>query len=81
MCGFEGELTYHHLIPKSTHTKSRKRKYEVSEQILLCEFCHKQIHLMFTNKELADKLNTIEKLKDKKIKNWLNFITKKNKYV
>ena len=46
----------HHLIPKSKGGKG-------GETVLLHHICHKQIHLMFKEKELAKNLNTIESLK------------------
>ena len=57
------KLTEHHLIPRETE--------------LLCEDCHKQIHALYTNKELAMRLNTLEKLKcDYKIEKYLKYVKK-----
>ena len=45
--------------------------------VLLCEDCHKQIHALYTNKELAMRLNTLEKLKcDYKIEKYLKYVKK-----
>lgn len=44
----------HHLIPKS-----RKGKETVAIHVL----CHRQIHALFTEKELERSYNTIEKLR------------------
>ena len=46
----------HHLIPKSKGGKG-------GETVLLHHICHKQIHLMFKEKELAKSFNKIEILK------------------
>lgn len=51
------ERTVHHLTPKH-HGGAHK------ETALLCRACHRQIHALFTNKELADHYDTLEKLKN-----------------
>lgn len=63
-------LTEHHLIPKEYGGKNLSTA-------MLCIPCHKQIHALFTNKELVTKLNSINKLKsNEKILRYLNFIKK-----
>jgi 5-methylcytosine-specific restriction enzyme A len=50
------EVTVHHLTPKEmggTHIPTAN----------LCIPCHKQIHALFTNEELAAGLNSIELLR------------------
>ncbi|KGP90773.1 hypothetical protein N780_03645 [Pontibacillus chungwhensis BH030062] len=51
------ETTEHHLVP---------RQYGGAEgpTAELCKACHKQIHALFTNAELAGFYNTIERLRD-----------------
>jgi hypothetical protein len=44
----------HHLIPKS---------HKGRETVILHRICHRQIHALFTETELARQHNTIEKLK------------------
>ncbi|MDO5293767.1 MAG: HNH endonuclease [bacterium] len=63
-------LTKHHLLPREEGGKE--------EHIaLICEDCHKHIHALYTNKELAIRLNTIDALlQDEKIKKYLKFICK-----
>jgi len=62
------KLTEHHLIPREMGGKN-------SQTVLLCTTCHKQIHALFTNKELAFYLNTIERLKeDEKVMKYLNWV-------
>ncbi|WP_281358004.1 HNH endonuclease [Litoribacterium kuwaitense] len=57
MCGRRGvETTVHHLIPREkggTHL-------ETSD---VCRPCHRQIHALFTNAELAHSYHTIESLR------------------
>ena len=61
----------HHLIPKSKGGKG-------GETVLLHHICHKQIHLMFKEKELAKSLNNIVSLKnDPKLKKFINWIKKR----
>ncbi|MBT2659939.1 HNH endonuclease [Bacillus sp. ISL-45] len=57
LCGRQDvEVTIHHLVPK-----------ELGGTFMptadLCIPCHKQIHALFTNDELAADLNTIERLR------------------
>ncbi|MEH7444450.1 HNH endonuclease [Bacillus sp. JJ1122] len=55
-CRDDVEVTIHHLTPKElggTFMPTAK----------LCIPCHKQIHALFTNEELAASLNTIELLR------------------
>jgi hypothetical protein len=47
-------LTKHHLVPKS-------RGGRVTEKI--CRTCHRQLHALFSNKEL-ETLNSVEALKE-----------------
>ena len=47
------ELTRHHLVPKSRGGR---------EIILLCRPCHRQLHALFTEKELERHYPTVESL-------------------
>ncbi|MFD2673294.1 HNH endonuclease [Marinicrinis sediminis] len=57
LCGrTEIDLTVHHLVPKEeggVHLPTAD----------LCIACHKQIHALFTNQELAVNLNTAARLR------------------
>lgn len=66
----ELELTVHHLTPK-----------ELGGTFLptanVCIACHKQIHALYTNEELAIRLYTIASLQDdEKISSFLKWIRK-----
>ena len=64
------KLTEHHLIPREKGGRDKPT-------IWLCEACHKQIHALYTNIELAVRLNTLEKLEsDIKISKYLKYIRK-----
>lgn len=63
-------LTRHHLLPREEGGKEEHIAY-------ICEACHKHIHALYTNRELAVRLNTIEDLQaDDKISKYLKFIRK-----
>lgn len=72
LCRRSGVLgvTEHHLIPR----EFGGAKMQVA---WLCSDCHKQIHALYTNRELAMRLNTLEKLEsDEKISKYLRYIRK-----
>ncbi|AKS37535.1 Restriction endonuclease [Anoxybacillus gonensis] len=61
-------LTAHHLTPK---------EYGGTETAKLCLPCHKQIHALYTNEELASRLYTIERLQhDENIAAFIRWIRK-----
>jgi hypothetical protein len=59
-------LTQHHLIPRTTHKRKKRREgftqEELNRVIWICAPCHKNIHAVLTEKELAEDFNTIEQL-------------------
>lgn len=59
ICGremIEGpSVDLHHLIPKT---------YKGTETILIHRICHTKIHSLFTEKELQQHFNTVERLRD-----------------
>ena len=64
------KLTEHHLCPKEKGVK-------YGETISICEDCHRQIHALYTNEELALRLYTLDRLcKDEKINKYLNYVRK-----
>lgn len=70
LCKREGiiKITEHHLVPKQVGGA----KLPVA---LLCQDCHKQIHALYTNKELAMRLNTLQALeKDERVARYLRYI-------
>ena len=70
------QLTVHHLIPRQTV----KRKQAASGATIdICSPCHRQIHSLYTNLELARYLNTPDKLKSEpKMEKFLSWIRKQD---
>ena len=63
LCGFEGKVQKHHLIPQrvSRH-RNRHLRQDPSNQIPVCDVCHRTIHAYYSEDELRDRLNTAESL-------------------
>lgn len=62
--------TVHHLTPKSRGGKDKETAH-------LCVPCHKQLHALFTNRELAESLSTIEQLRaQEQVARYLRWIRK-----
>ncbi|MFI0474268.1 hypothetical protein ACGLWX_16260 [Halomonas sp. HMF6819] len=67
LCHRAAALTKHHLIPRTLHNKPRYRKRYSREERLtaiawLCHPCHKHIHRLFSERELADRFPSVEAL-------------------
>ncbi len=66
------KTTRHHLIPKQ---KGGKEKQVVE----LCKPCHKMIHATFTNSDLVQEYNTVEKLKNApELQDYLEWISERD---
>lgn len=64
------KITEHHLTPREEGGVNMPVAW-------LCIDCHKQIHALYTNRELAIRLNTLDSLmKDEKISKYLKYIKK-----
>lgn len=75
-CREMDKLTVHHLIPRQY---SKRKKLDIGPTINICSACHKQIHALFDNKQLAKELNTLAKLQQEpKIKKFLSWIKKQD---
>lgn len=76
-------LQTHHIIPKlmlrRMNYKKRKELRRTSKiTVRLCRDCHRQIHSMFTNKELKNQFNDMNKITEtKEFKKYLSFIVEK----
>lgn len=70
------QLTVHHLVPRQT---VKRKQAESGETIDICSPCHRQIHSLYSNLELAKHLNTIDKLKSEpKMRKFLGWIRKQD---
>jgi hypothetical protein len=60
-------LTQHHVIPRTEHKRKKKREgltqKFLNTVIWICAPCHKNIHAVLSERELADEYNTLEKLR------------------
>ena len=86
LCGRElviTPLTRHHLVPQTRHkNKKNKRDFdrvEVKQRIaMLCKPCHKQIHVLISEKEMEREYNTVLKLKaHTEVKKFVEWISSK----
>lgn len=59
-------LTYHHLIPRSTHARVLKRgwheEWDLNKVAWLCRACHSFVHGCVSNEELAKEWYSVERL-------------------
>lgn len=67
LCARRLPLTRHHLIPKALHDKPYVQKRfarveRITATLWVCRACHNQIHLLFSEKELALTYNSREAL-------------------
>lgn len=74
-------LTYHHLIPRSTHAKVLKRgwheEWELNKVAWICGACHRFVHSIESNEELAKHWHTVELLRDREdVQKWAAWIGK-----
>lgn len=72
-------LTYHHLIPKQVHTKVIKRgwheEWKLNSVAWLCGACHRFVHRIVGNEELARDLWTVEKLLQREdVRAWASWV-------
>ena len=69
-------LTVHHLIPRQ---QTKRKKLDSGATTNICSACHRQIHNLFNNTQLAQELNTLEKLKqDPAMANFLSWVKKQD---
>ncbi|PFH47855.1 hypothetical protein AMATHDRAFT_151078 [Amanita thiersii Skay4041] len=81
LCEREVPLTYHHLIPRSTHAKVLKRKWHPESMLnsvaWLCRPCHSAVHHVARNEELAKDYYTLELLLQREdIQRWRKYASK-----
>lgn len=66
LCGRVMPLTFHHLIPRKLHRRTRFKKHyskeALNQGVMLCRPCHRAIHRFYDEMTLGTKLNTLEAL-------------------
>ena len=57
-------LTDHHLVPRARHNRRVRRDLgaDRNRTAALCSSCHRQVHKLFTEKELERSYHTLELL-------------------
>lgn len=67
LCARETHLTFHHLIPRKMHRRSRFKKRidrdTLNAGIDICQPCHRGIHRLYDEMTLATHLNSLEALR------------------
>ncbi|KIL66599.1 hypothetical protein M378DRAFT_160599 [Amanita muscaria Koide BX008] len=81
ICEREVPVTYHHLIPRSTHAKVLKRRWHPESMLnsvaWLCRQCHSVVHRVTTNEDLAQNFYTVELLLQREdIQRWRKYASK-----
>lgn len=65
-CGRRTPLTFHHLIPRKLHRRTRFRRHYTREDlnrgIHVCRPCHSGIHRRYDEMTLARDFSTLERL-------------------
>jgi uncharacterized Fe-S cluster-containing MiaB family protein len=74
-------LTFHHLIPKTTHKRMLKRnlfeKKELQRGIDVCRPCHNALHKLIDEFTMAEKYNTLELLLEHEgVQKWIPYAEK-----
>jgi hypothetical protein len=67
LCGRQQPLTFHHLIPRAVHRKKRYQKRYAKREMrsrgmAVCRLCHRGIHDLIAERELAEQYTTRESL-------------------
>ncbi|KAL1666959.1 hypothetical protein GGF50DRAFT_49706 [Schizophyllum commune] len=81
LCERRVPLTYHHLVPRSTHAKALKKRWH-PESILnsvawLCRPCHTAVHHAASNEDLAQKYYTLDLLMGREdLQRWARYASK-----
>ncbi|VDB84222.1 unnamed protein product [Peniophora sp. CBMAI 1063] len=81
LCDRTVPLTYHHLIPRSTHTKVKKKGWHPESMLnsvaWLCRPCHSTVHHVADNEELAKSFYTLDLLLEREdIQRWRKYAAK-----
>ncbi|KAL2866753.1 HNH endonuclease [Aspergillus lucknowensis] len=72
-------LSYHHLIPRSVHDKVLKKgwhdEWMLNSVAWICGACHRFVHRMASNEELAREWFTVERILEREdVKEWARWV-------
>lgn len=81
LCQRQMPLTWHHLYPRDVHKRFLKRGLMTQQDRLcgihVCRQCHNTIHRSFDNETLAERLHSLESLKEQEsIQKWVQYAHK-----
>ena len=83
MCQRPMPLTKHHLIPRTTHKKYRKKGLTqefLNTCIDICRPCHSALHRLIDEKTLGRDFNTLEAIMAHEgVQKWVNYASKQKK--
>ena len=64
LCGREGDMTDHHLVPKSQGRRQGVKLGEIPT-VKMCAACQGFLSKTFSNAQLANELNTVEAIRER----------------
>lgn len=81
LCGRNVLLTFHHLIPRKVHGRTFFKKNYSKEAlnmgVELCRPCHRGVHKLYGEMELAKRLSTLDALRaDSAIQSHVRWVAK-----
>lgn len=85
MCSRDcAELTIHHMIPRSEHTRYMRKGHSMARLkgpenfAMICRPCHNTVHRLASNKVLADTMYTVELINaNPQVQRWVAFASTK----
>jgi 5-methylcytosine-specific restriction endonuclease McrA len=81
ICDRSMPLTFHHLIPKTTHAKYVKqytKEFLNSNGVWLCRSCHSHIHKLITEEDMAAHYNNLDViLSHPGVQKWVPYIKRR----
>ena len=81
LCQRDVPLTFHHLIPKKLHRRTRFKKSfskdQLNQGVFICRLCHNGIHDHYDEMTLAKEFSTLDQLRqDEQIQRHAEWVAK-----